>query len=930
MKQLRLLLTLMMVGFCSLSQTWADEVVVQPDWSDYPVNIEYDASSCSWHINEASFVCTKSPATLSGKVVVDKPSTLFFRSDRYYKNMEVLLDDEIVYDWDNRSEFGVNSAYGIYSIPIAVGEHTIKWVVKKKDEGVYDIGIMSTPLITVNLLEPGSLGTEVLAQLDHVRDVRNLKIIGKMNDDDWGYIDMMPQLSSLDLSEAVISEIPDSKFSNISSNGVYIHKYLMDIKLPATLKRIGNSAFYLSNLHTVSFAVDSQLESIGTEAFKGTKIEQIVIPESVRTIGIGCFYTCYDLTSLSLPSMLNEIPNKMCIYCYDLENVTLPSSLTRIGDNAFKQCYKQNPRFPNNITYIGYHAYEACAVNELILPENCTELGEGAFHSCPNLEYIELPVKFYKAKASGGAWYFNNAPLKTLVIKSPTLLPYTGDFLFGINKNEVTVKVPEYLVTSYKLDPYWADYEYEGFSTAEISDWTISQPLVLNRNDRFEGQPNITLDNQGTLKINGETPMTINNFTTHYNIGNTDNQKNMVLSNCNNISIQGSYIHRVCTRANRWYFVCLPFDTSVSDITNENDASFAIRYYDGASRATGTGGNWKDYADDAVISAGTGFIFQTSKDGWSNFKAQNNSSKQNIFKKQEFVKPLEENASETTANRGWNLVGNPFLTYYNIHKLNFTAPITVYDNNNNRYTAYSIIDDDYAILPNQAFFVQCPDEVTEITFPVDGKQLTDVIESQNGAKPFGTEVKSRRLIDVELGDGEQSDKTRLVLNENAAITYEMNCDASKFMNFGGDGPQIFSVDAEGIQYAINERPLGDGVLPLTVIFENSGQYTISAPRNEIGSILLIDHETGIETDLATAEYTFYAEAGTIAGRFELNFNSAAIVTNIDVVNPTVNHENGVVYNLQGVKVADGSHMSTLPAGVYVVRSGQKTQKVTIK
>lgn len=136
MKQLRLLLTLMAVSFCSLSQTWADEVVVQPDWSDYPVNIEYDASS--WHINEASFICTKSPATLSGKVVVDKPSTLFFLSGRYYKNMEVLLDDEIVYDWDNRREVGASSDYRrIYSIPIAVGEHTIKWVVNE-NEGVYD------------------------------------------------------------------------------------------------------------------------------------------------------------------------------------------------------------------------------------------------------------------------------------------------------------------------------------------------------------------------------------------------------------------------------------------------------------------------------------------------------------------------------------------------------------------------------------------------------------------------------------------------------------------------------------------------------------------------------------------------------------------------------------------------------------------------
>ena len=44
----------------------------------------------------------------------------------------------------------------------------------------------------------------------------------------------------------------------------------------------------------------------------------------------------------------------------------------------------------------------------------------------------------------------------------------------------------------------------------------------------------------------------------------------------------------------------------VSDITTENGASYAIRYYDGASRAEfGVGGNWKNYSPDDIIPAGT-------------------------------------------------------------------------------------------------------------------------------------------------------------------------------------------------------------------------------------------------------------------------------------------------------------------------------------
>ena len=72
-----------------------------------------------------------------------------------------------------------------------------------------------------------------------------------------------------------------------------------------------------------------------------------------------------------------------------------------------------------------------------------------------------------------------------------------------------------------------------------------------------------------------------------------------------------------------------------------------------------------------------------------------------------------------------------------MRSLRMSPPITVWDYSANyygNYVAYSIIDDDYAIKPLEAIFVQCPDEVNSISFPIDGRQLTDVIESQNAAR----------------------------------------------------------------------------------------------------------------------------------------------------------------------------------------------------
>ena len=83
------------------------------------------------------------------------------------------------------------------------------------------------------------------------------------------------------------------------------------------------------------------------------------------------------------------------------------------------------------------------------------------------------------------------------------------------------------------------------------------------------------------------------------------------------------------------------------------------------------------HAEDAVIEAGTGFIVQTSVATTLTFRALENESKQNIVSNEEVKKALAANASERMSDKGWNLVGNPWQCYFNIHTLNFTAPITV-------------------------------------------------------------------------------------------------------------------------------------------------------------------------------------------------------------------------------------------------------------
>ena len=867
-------------------------------WSDYPILFSSPNSDWKTYNNDyfsSPQIKDGGRTTLVATVVTDEDATLVYEARGLWN--KVYLDDELV-AYNNNGQ-AVESGQNHY-VEMGPGKHVIKWVFENDGSSnasgyLYNVGIEKTPTITVSLLEPGSLGTEVLKNTDHIQNVRKLVVSGPMNSDDWERIMMMTSLFALDLTNAEITEIPKEQLSSYrhSSNLSFFH----EVKLPTMLKTIGEYAFYRTPLDHITFP--DGLETIGEYAFKYTRIKTAILPETVTLVGEGAFSYNQSLEEVVWPASARTIPYSCFLECKGLQPFEIPEGVISIEWSAFHNCYSYRTSIPASVTSIGTYAFSRCNLDNVVIRENVSVSSE-AFEYC-NLKTIEFPTSMYSAP-SRVVQYCTS--MTDIYLKSPTMVS-PNDILKGCDKNILTVHVPDYLVNTYKQDGYWYDYNIVGFSTADINEWQIFKPLNLLAGQRFEGSPVVRVRGQGTLSITGNDAMGISDFYTERN-GNDLSMSSKVISSCENITIAGKYQMGYYTSKNRWYFISLPFDTKVSDI--ECPASFAIRYYDGANRAeNGTGGNWKNYSKDDVIPAGTGFIFQTSKDVWSSFKAQDNETKQYVFSNREFVKSLAENSSESTANKGWNLVGNPWLSYYNIHKLNFTAPITVWNVNNRNYTAYSIIDDDYAIEPGQAFFVQCPDEVNSISFPIDGRQLTSVIESQNGAR--ATAPSERRLIDVELSDGELTDKTRFVMNPQAEMGYELNRDASKFMSMDAAVPQIYSIE-NGEQLAINERPLDAGSVQLGFRVSVDGEYTISVPRNSFANLVLVDHETGIETLLANdVRYTFTASAGTNDSRFELRVGGTVVteITNVKQDDAKANR----YFNLNGQNVIPRQRASML-------------------
>ena len=892
-------------------------------------------------------------SSISATILVEEPSTLVYGLYGDDEWIKVYLDDIEVrnlpyYAYQN---YPSSITHARFFEELEPGLHTIKWTCQSSNISrfyLYGVGVMLKPQITVNLLEPGSLGTEVLYNTDHIKNVRRLKVKGAMNSDDWGRIKMMSTLLELDLSEAQFTEIPANQFEVSYSDTTmnFLHK----VVLPEGVTKINDCAFYNSFVEDIN--LPSTMKRVGQKAFARSHVKELVMPDDMTDFYGGsdngsCFGNMYLLKRLVMPKNLTKIPIRTFFNGHYITEAVMPEKLQAVGEFAFSECWNMqttlpeglktierygfsgcptlNSPLPSTLTTIGEYAFQhARGYKSLVIPESVTSIGQYAFANCTNLENVELSV--YQYSLANGVFQ-DCSKLKTMKLKSPTVTSISSTYpLSDITK--VTLQVPHYLVNEYKLHSYWYNAQaIEPFDYSSTEFIPISGQLTLNH-ERFGGQPSIEIRSFGCyLKINGDNEQKFNNI--KVNVSGSSSSKAQLLNNCDNITASGDNVLSFGTKAKKWYFISLPFDLDVSRITPDDGVQDAIRYYDGAGRAVnGKSGNWKNVDRTSIIPAGTGFIYQTDNASWTWFYAADTDNKYGTLRTTEFIKTLDVNASETASNKGWNLVGNPYQCYYNNHCLNFTAPITVWSPDNKTYTAYSLTDDDYAIRPNEAFFVQCPNEAyNTLGFPLQGRQLTSVIESQNAVKALTPEVQMRQVINLTVSNGEMDDMTRVVLNEKASLTYETSCDASKFMSMDGSVPQLYTLDAEGTQYAINERPMGEGLVALGFYAGQEGTYTISVTRCDAEKVFITDNLTGETTEITNSEYTFSAQAGTYNTRFTLSFvsNDPTAIQEIDKAGIMSEAD---VYSVDGKFL--GNDASRLGAGVYVIRQGKKASKVIVR
>lgn len=878
------------------------------------------------YVQNSNYGVAYSVSKFSTTFTITEPSKFSFYSSTYYydSNNSPSSSNNSYHYFDfkvNGAQYmGRNYGAGTTCLLLDPGEYTMEWrdtiynYSYNFKSQVSDIELSSNcNWVDVELASPGTLGIEVLYKVDVLKDVELLKVKGTLNETDWTNIKQMYNLIGLDMTEAKIDSVPSKAFNGLSKlsnvklpeglktigSSAFVGTQLLNIEIPSSVTSIGTNAFSkCSSLQTVNFKENSHLQSIGHSAFfQCRSLQEFIMPETVANLNTDnssyqycdIFCECTNLKKLIFSDAITSLPRGICYGCSAMTELHLPQNLVTIGPNAFYQCSKlRKIEFPSSLRTISSSAFYQCGLDSVCLPLKLSSLGQYAFQDCDSLKYVELPS--YIGTYSYD--FYGCGSIQTIVCPSATPPAVSNDpFSNGRAKSAITLKVPSFAVVNYKLDTYW--YQFGSIVEGDDIDyWKITSELSLTNNRRMNGEPDIDLYYGGKLRVGGNAPMETGLF----NYYGYDSNPACLINDCPAMTAD-SLNTKYWFNADTWYFFTPTHDVDLTKVSHSANASYVFRYYDSASRGTnGTGSSWKN-VDTGKLVAGQGYIFRCNANGVITLPAEAAVHEQ-FFNTEDLTTPLYAYESTASANRNWNYVGNPFPAYFDVYYMDFTAPITVWTGST--YKAYSIVDDNYVLRPMQSFFVQKPDEIDKIIFHKEGRQFTSTVSRASYSSPraMATEDGNRFLFDIQISNEEDMiDETRVVINDKALCAYEIEKDASKFMTMENGVPQLFTLDADGNTYAINERPVEDGNVALGYRAAQSGFYTISIVK-AAGSVLLYDKKMNKTVDLTTQDYTFYSEATETVDdtRFTLIFGNfiPTGISNADHTRTSVTASSGCI------------------------------------
>ncbi|MBO5673007.1 MAG: leucine-rich repeat domain-containing protein [Paludibacteraceae bacterium] len=421
---------LILLFFASVSAIYASDTQVDGIWYDF------DSSTKTAYVTYRGSAYDSYEGEYSGSVVI--PETVTYNGTTYsvtsigdyaFYNCSSLTSITIP---NSVTSIGDYAFLGCSSLPV---ENNLRYA------DTYLVEAVNKTLSTYSIKE----GTKWVGSsaFSHCQSLTSIKLPNSVTSiGDYAFYECT-SLTSVTIGKSVTS-IGDYTFDGCFS--------LTSVTIPNSVTNIGSYAFYKCSSLTktnytgdiagwcnIGFGDSSANPMYYSHNFyiNDQEIKDLVIPESVTSIGDYAFLGCSSLTSVTIPESVTSIGSYAFNGCSSLTSVTIPNSVTSIGSSAFRNCsslpVENNLRYadtylveavnktlstysikegtkwvggsafyncssltsitiPNSVTGIGGSAFSGCSsLNSITIPNSVTSIGGTAFYSCSSLTSITIP-----------------------------------------------------------------------------------------------------------------------------------------------------------------------------------------------------------------------------------------------------------------------------------------------------------------------------------------------------------------------------------------------------------------------------------------------------------------------------------------------------------------------------------------------------------
>ena len=232
--------------------------------------------------------------------------------------------------------------------------------------------------------------------------------------------------------------------------GAYAFNYsaLTAIHIPANVETIDGYAFADAKLASITFAENSKLKVIAHHAFNGNYAVEIVVPDSVETIGQDGFRASRELKKIVLGAGLRTLESYAIASCSKLEVIVLQEGLEIIGPRAFSEnASLKTLTIPDTVTSIGDYCFyiSSSSVGKTVLESvlmsehsQLTTLGQCIFYNNTQLKKVTFGPNVEKMDKT---IFFGCVSLEEVLLSDA--MPEIQDKMFENCVNLRVVNIPK-------------------------------------------------------------------------------------------------------------------------------------------------------------------------------------------------------------------------------------------------------------------------------------------------------------------------------------------------------------------------------------------------------------------------------------------------------------------------------------------------------